>query len=54
MLRIQFDGLVIELGRDRSSDSLGVLASAMPLVLSWLQARGFASWSPPAPKEETN
>lgn len=44
MLRIQFDGLTIELGRDRSAAPTAMFAAAMPYVMDWLHRRGFAKF----------
>lgn len=53
MLRIQFDGLVIELGRDREGSATSYVAAALPMVLSWLASKGFAPFGrePPPPPE---
>lgn len=40
MLRIQFEGLTIELGRDRSAQPTAIFAAAMPYLMSWLHRRG--------------
>lgn len=44
MLRIQFDGLTIELGRDRSAQPTAIFAAALPYVMDWLQRRGIAKF----------
>lgn len=42
MLRIQFDGLTIELGRDLSAQPTAIFAAALPYVMDWLNRKGFS------------
>ena len=52
MLRIQFDGLTLELGRDRSREPTALISAAMPWVMDWLTRRGFMQFfrdEPPPP-----
>lgn len=43
MLRIQFDGFTIEIGRDRSASPTAFLLSALPVLFGAMRANGFGA-----------
>jgi hypothetical protein len=43
MLRIQFDGFTIEIGRDRSASPTAFLLSALPVLFGAMRANGLGS-----------
>ena len=56
MLRIQFDGLTIELGRDRSAPVTNLLHAAIPYLFNLLRNHGISLESfmddpPPSARE---
>lgn len=59
MIRIQFDGFTIEIGRDRSAPVTSILHAAMPWLFELLQRNGvevdgFGRRSPAPPPDEPN